>query len=359
MLRWSAVVIALLFGIHFLINRTQKPKKSKHKSLIDSFVFRDKIKDRTTLAQKYSNVFENSLLLTDDDKINFVHFRQENIAHQTLPNPRSHVVTNSSHVIWKFVHQKGCVFNKRHGVIYQYLKVVFVCFESVNNLTRSKCRSWTWDPANWTLTLSNKEEVANLFGQYRVCAFPKLTDRVGKVVYPNGTEEYPGCAFNKSPCAVVEPYYDVDLRMRINWSPCCRRMMITMLSNAHDIFEKHRIRYVMTGGAVISVGRENGALIPYDTDLDLIVDIRDREKFSNQSATDMAKLGYYYIWNKRGKHVTMNIHGNINSTMVTNTKHRNVHYKGVNILVCCLCVRANGVKGMRIDKVGNWGERSL
>lgn len=264
---------------------------TKQKSIVDTFVFKE-IKPTSSLQ---NDDFDSTTLDRKlDGNVDFLQFpaSTNHTSTRPLPHPRSHVITNSSHVILQFVSQFGCKLNKKHGIVYQYLKVVIVCYElSYNNTDLKKCSGWVWDPANWTLSLSTKQEKDNIFNQYRICTYPKLTDRVGKIVYENGTVDYPGCSFNKSPCSVVEPYFDVTLNMRINWSPCCRKMMITMLSNAHDIFEKHRIRYVMTGGAVISVGRENGSLIPYDTDLDLIVDIRDREMFANQSARDMAALG--------------------------------------------------------------------
>ena len=244
-----------------------------------------------------------SALYAKDEDIYFANFIGDNNSSikRPLPAPRSHMTLSSSEMIRLFARDIGCTrAGKKHGLIYQYLKIMVICFDKNRELF---CNKWIWDPANWTLILSRKEERFNIRGPYRICAFPRATERVEKVVYPNGTEDLPGCTIDKSPCSIKEPYFDRVLNMRINWSPCCRRIMLDMLSAAHDIFEYHNVRYVLVGGAVISVARENGKLIPYDTDLDLIIDKRDRAKFNNQTAKDMATLGYYYEYRHHGSYV--------------------------------------------------------
>ncbi|XP_032218030.1 uncharacterized protein LOC116601392 [Nematostella vectensis] len=224
-----------------------------------------------------------------------------NITTQLLPHPRSHVVTNSSHVITLFACARGCAQEKKYGIVYQYLKIVLVCQHL--DTPGYFCKTWSWDPANWTLEFSDVLEPPIVYNGYLICAYPIKTDRVHRIVHVNGTIELPGCSPKRNSCTTIDPYFDTQLRMRINWSPCCRALNIKLLSDTTDLFEAQGVRYVLIGGACISVARENGSFIPYDTDLDMMIFIKDREKLRNVTAHALRKLGYYLTWHRHGSYV--------------------------------------------------------
>jgi len=67
---------------------------------------------------------------------------------------------------------------------------------------------------------------------------------------------------------------------------------------------KHNITYFLIGGTVISLVRENGKLIPYDTDTDFAIDARDLEKFI-AAIPELEKPGYFFRWKKQYKKETL------------------------------------------------------
>jgi hypothetical protein len=61
------------------------------------------------------------------------------------------------------------------------------------------------------------------------------------------------------------------------------------------VFDKYNITYFLVGGPVISMVRDNGVLIPYDTDTDVAVDANDYHKV-NEAIPELQRPGYIFKW---------------------------------------------------------------
>lgn len=65
-----------------------------------------------------------------------------------------------------------------------------------------------------------------------------------------------------------------------------------MMKDVHELFEKHKITYWISGGATLGVLRHQG-LIPWDIDIDLNILHQDELKFQDLKA-EFESLGYYF-----------------------------------------------------------------
>jgi hypothetical protein len=61
------------------------------------------------------------------------------------------------------------------------------------------------------------------------------------------------------------------------------------------VFDKYNITYFLVGGPVISLVRDSGVFIPYDTDTDVAVDANDYGKV-NQAIPELQEPGYIFKW---------------------------------------------------------------
>ncbi len=55
-------------------------------------------------------------------------------------------------------------------------------------------------------------------------------------------------------------------------------MLYQLMKRVHELFESNRIKYFMIGGILIGLRRHNNGFIPWDDDLDIGVDISDRQR---------------------------------------------------------------------------------
>lgn len=212
---------------------------------------------------------------------------------QIFGSPR--VEISSSFHLTTSLHLNRCRLKEERTVSFRYLDVKLVC-----QRREKKCLAWHWDVANWTLFYSNDDQVHSPHGNpTRFCPIPIHGLRTAKIVYPNGTEDFPGCVNSKYPCSqTMDLYYasyDNDLQMRINRSPCCRKLLLDITKHTTRIFDKYNITYFFNGGVVIGLVRDNGRFIPYDTDTDISVDFNDFEKVT-QAFPELEKTGYIYKW---------------------------------------------------------------
>ena len=61
------------------------------------------------------------------------------------------------------------------------------------------------------------------------------------------------------------------------------------------VFDKHNITWFLEGGEVITVIRDNGEMIPYDTDSDIAVDVDDVKKI-DRIMSELQSTGFVYRW---------------------------------------------------------------
>lgn len=216
---------------------------------------------------------------------------------QIFGSPRVKIASSLQHLAsWIHLASKRCRLSEEKTVSFRYLDVKLVCQQN-----DKKCFLWYWDLANWTLIYTNEEinSHENPTRSTRFCPTPIHGLRVAKIVYSNGTVDFPGCVNSKYPCSqTMDLYYasyDNDLQMRINRSPCCRKLLLEITLHTTRIFDKYNIIYYFNGGVVIGLARDNGKLIPYDTDTDISVDFNDFEKVI-QAFPELEAPGYIFQW---------------------------------------------------------------
>lgn len=202
--------------------------------------------------------------------------------------------STSSFHLYSYLNTKRCNVNEESSLNFRYLDVKLVC-----KRREEPCYVWHWDVANWTLIYTNEEINSTGGSPTRFCPIPILGQRTAKIIYSNGAIEYPGCINEKYPCSqtmgLYYASYDSNLKLRVNRSPCCRKLLMDITQHTTRVFDKHNITYFFNGGAVIGLVRDGGKLIPYDTDTDLSVDFNDFDKFI-QALPELKKPGYLFQW---------------------------------------------------------------
>ena len=159
------------------------------------------------------------------------------------------------------------------------------------------CYGWHGDVANWTIIHTN----VNVFqhaSSRTFCPKPIIGVRTAKILHSNGSVEYPDCRNDKYPCApssLLAAHFDKDLNMRINSSPCCRKQNIDVTQHMARVFDRFNITYLLVGGAVIGLERDGGYYVPYDTDLDVGVDVNDYDNLI-KAIPELQKPGYIFKW---------------------------------------------------------------
>ena len=91
-----------------------------------------------------------------------------------------------------------------------------------------------------------------------------------QIVHQNGTVQNLGCTKFTKRCNETA-FYDNAFDVRVNTPPCCRKNIIDMFRHITVELERLHVSYVLSFGAVIGWMR-NKKMIPYDQDLDIIVD---------------------------------------------------------------------------------------
>ena len=180
---------------------------------------------------------------------------------------------SNKEILDKFSDKINC--SSRMWFSFQYLNVSIVCFKNI----ALPCPKWYWDVANGTIIYSNQtfqSRVSQRNGAADLCIYPVPQDeRVQKIIFANGSTQYPGCTWKKRPCAPYLPHYDWKLRLRINNSPCCRKLMLDNAEEVTSLFDEHNIPLMIIGGGVMGWARQK-EFVPYDFDVDLAMDNRYR-----------------------------------------------------------------------------------
>ena len=209
--------------------------------------------------------------------------------------PHDVVIASSSDVLsWLDLTSSTCKERvpETKLVKFRYLYVKLVCQKA-----SAHCHMWNWDVANWTVIYMNGSLFENS-AEARFCPIPVHGERLAKVVRADGKVEYPDCPNSKTPCApsaIVSAHFDKKLRQRINVSPCCRKQTMEVTQHMARVFDKHKITYLLVGGAVIGLVRDAGSYVPYDTDTDVGVDANDYDKLI-KALPELEKPGYTFKW---------------------------------------------------------------
>ena len=182
---------------------------------------------------------------------------------------------SNEEILDKFIDKINCSRLSRMRFSFQYLNVSVVCFKDIT----LPCPKWYWDVANGTVIYSNQifqSRASQRNMSVDLCMFPVLQDeRVQKIIFANRSKQYPGCNWKKKPCAPYLPHYDWKLRLRINNSPCCRKLMLDNAEEVTSFFDEHNVPLMIIGGGVIGWARQK-EFVPYDFDVDLAMDNRYR-----------------------------------------------------------------------------------
>ena len=175
-------------------------------------------------------------------------------------------------------------------VNYKHLMVEVSCRGDDGN-----CPLWEWDVANWTLKYvdPNQTSAKSLrLAQGSTCYRPLHGERVLKIIHPNGQEEFRECTPSATACK-YHPHFDKELGLRINSSPCCRKQLIQVIKHVATVLEEHNITYMLIDGTLLGFVRDHGKLIPYDHDVDVIVDAREAAKV-DRLVSELEGPGYVF-----------------------------------------------------------------
>lgn len=156
-----------------------------------------------------------------------------------------------------------------------------------------ECRNFTYDPADYTL-----EYFGNATLQKEPCEFP-YDKTVKKIVNSDNSVTWSGCT-NKTKSCRERARYDSAASLRLNTPPCCRRHLLEMLGNLAAILTTKRFEYFLVFGGVIGWYR-NRKVIPYDRDLDVIIDGRHWYKITRVLSILKKQYGYIYHTPEREK----------------------------------------------------------
>lgn len=149
-----------------------------------------------------------------------------------------------------------------------------------------KCRDWIYNAADYTLQYFGKIKL-----QKELCDFPY--DRtIKKIVNSDGTIKWTGCT-NKTKTCRERARFDSVKSLRLNTPPCCRHHLLEMLKNLVTILRGYSIDYFLVFGGVIGWHR-NGKMVPYDRDLDVIIDGKKWEKVWGILVQLNQKFGHIY-----------------------------------------------------------------
>ncbi|KAI0985934.1 hypothetical protein GJ496_001017 [Pomphorhynchus laevis] len=76
----------------------------------------------------------------------------------------------------------------------------------------------------------------------------------------------------------------------MNLPPCCRLHLIEMHAEFVDLLNRNNISYCITGGSVLGYIRHHGYMIPYDDDIDYVIDVIHREREFKQKVIPILKI---------------------------------------------------------------------
>lgn len=157
------------------------------------------------------------------------------------------------------------------------------------------CEHWRYDSAEYTLTYNPIVTI-----QDTRCSYPR-NETVKKIVKSNKEIVWKGCTQETEACP-ERPHFDVARNVRVNIPPCCRQHLLDMLKNFDNVLQRHNVTYAVVGGSIMGWYR-NQQIIPYDNDIDIIMDgvywntVVWEEIFDELTS----KHGYYYLFAEKYK----------------------------------------------------------
>nr|XP_047122654.1 uncharacterized protein LOC124806095 isoform X2 [Hydra vulgaris] len=95
-------------------------------------------------------------------------------------------------------------------------------------------------------------------------------NRVKRIIHNNGSVENHGCT-KKTPQCREKAFFNFKLMKRINTPPCCREKVLKILYHFTNKLKLLHVSHMLAFGSVLGWAR-NGKMIPYDNDIDLIID---------------------------------------------------------------------------------------
>ncbi|KAL7677187.1 hypothetical protein ACOME3_003430 [Neoechinorhynchus agilis] len=158
-----------------------------------------------------------------------------------------------------------------------------------------ECR-WYYDRANYTLFRTNqrvdtsKARFVDAQGNFNQLSHDRKLVRL--IDYGNGKKKYQGCNRNTRRCK-ERAYFDTTYNIRINLPPCCRRNLVSAYRNVYRLLERFGFTYSLYGGGVLAAYRDNGTQIPYDDDIDFIVDLSQYDYFMQVAKPILERKGRY------------------------------------------------------------------
>ncbi|XP_065659061.1 ribitol 5-phosphate transferase FKRP [Hydra vulgaris] len=149
-------------------------------------------------------------------------------------------------------------------------------YKNIFSTEELDCKSFVYDASEWTLRYQKLNETLtesnNSKNEYD-CKndFLKLlnSNSVKRIVYSNNYVENRGCTKNTAQCE-ESAYFNSTLKKRINTPPCCREKLLEMLNHVTKELQELHITHMLAFGSVLGWAR-NGKMVPYDNDIDLIL----------------------------------------------------------------------------------------
>ena len=93
---------------------------------------------------------------------------------------------------------------------------------------------------------------------------------IKQIIHRNGSKENRGCTKYTAMCQ-QGPYYDISNNIRINTPPCCRRKAIEIYKHVTEELQRLNVTHMLSFGGVLGWVRSR-KMVPYDSDLDIIVE---------------------------------------------------------------------------------------
>ncbi len=109
---------------------------------------------------------------------------------------------------------------------------------------------------------------------------------IGELVLSGDTVAWRGCDKTTSPC----PFNFYVNRLGLNTAPCCRERMRELVHTVSAWLEELRVTYWLEGGTLLGAVRENGALLPWEDDVDVSV-LMDDDRAWDALVTEIAACG--------------------------------------------------------------------
>ena len=126
------------------------------------------------------------------------------------------------------------------------------------------CNKFNVDLPNWTIKFTQTNTTQK-------CSRKKFPKWVKRIILSNGTILSKGCTRETQKCK-QHSYFNWKLNLRINSPPCCLRHVVDIFRDTAKLFDKYGGMYFLFAGGLIGWFR-NRSIVPYDHDLDIIVDL--------------------------------------------------------------------------------------